>query len=640
LDGKRAQRAAFRPTASEVRDIGAVRHAAAAPSPGNLARPAGAAVPAGPVRPAAGTLTAGNLARAVRQEPQELEEVLRARFGFPAFRPHQREICEHLVAGRDGLLVMPTGAGKSLCYQLPGVARGGTTLVISPLIALIEDQVGKLRAQGFTAERIHSGLPREAARETCRAYLRGELDFLFVAPERLRVPGFPELLEKRPPSLIAIDEAHCISQWGHDFRPDYRMLRDRLPRRGGAPVIALTATATPEVQRDILEQLGIPHAVQSIHGFRRENLAVHVVEAPPSQRADMARELLEQPGRLPAIVYAPTRNRADEIASALARRFRCAAYHAGMESGARERVLDAFLSGELELVVATIAFGMGVDKADVRTVVHLSSPASVEGYYQEIGRAGRDGRPALALMLCSGQDRRMHEFFFERDYPETAELERVYARLGDEPVFKGSLARALGLDDEALDRILDKLWVHGAARIDHEDRVFRGSAEFRRTYPKHRASRAAQIAHMARYIHTDGCRMLALIRHFGDREDAGTPCGLCDRCDPQSALFTTPRPSTAEGARSPRPRRRAAPSPPAFTGDAPQKLVEALRAFRREEARARSIPAFRVLTDRVLYTLAQESPQSEAELLEVPGVGPSLVKRYGAKLIEILRDGG
>ncbi|MDB4976689.1 MAG: ATP-dependent helicase RecQ, partial [Myxococcaceae bacterium] len=181
---------------------------------------------------------------AARAPSRDLEAVLQARFGFSQFRPHQREVCEQLVSGRDVLLVMPTGAGKSLCYQLPGLARAGTTLVISPLIALIEDQVSKLCAAGIRAERIHSGLGREAARETCRSYLRGELDFLFIAPERLRVPGFKELLERRPPTLIAIDEAHCISQWGHDFRPDYRMLRERLPRRGAGPIVALTATAT------------------------------------------------------------------------------------------------------------------------------------------------------------------------------------------------------------------------------------------------------------------------------------------------------------------------------------------------------------------------------------------------------------
>jgi DNA topoisomerase-3 len=565
---------------------------------------------------------------------KSLDEVLRERFGFAGFRPHQRAVCEHLVAGRDVLLVMPTGAGKSLCYQLPGVARGGTTLVVSPLIALMEDQVSKLHAQGLAAERIHSGLSREASREVCRQYLRGELDFLFIAPERLRVPGFAEMLGKRAPALIAVDEAHCISQWGHDFRPDYRMLRDRLPRVGGVPLVALTATATPEVQRDILEQLGIPGAVTSIHGFRRDNLDIQVVEALPSMREDLLLGVLRQPGRLPAIVYAPTRDRANELAAAAAKRWKAAAYHAGLEASTRERVQRAFLGGELEVVVATIAFGMGVDKPDIRSVVHMASPATVEGYYQEIGRAGRDGARSLALMLCSPGDRRIHDFFFERDYPPTSELERVYAALGSEPQFKGSLARRLGKEDEELDRVLDKLWMHGGVLIDHDDQVTRGSSEFRRAYPMQRASRAAQLGNMASYVAGRGCRMLALVKHFGDREDSGKPCGMCDHCRPDPAI-QLPR-AMAPASRVERVERR--PSRRSLEGQAPSALVEALREFRREEARARSVPAFRIYSDRVLFALAQERPTSEAELLRVHGVSPSLTKKYGRELLRIMRS--
>ena len=466
-----------------------------------------------------------------------LVELLRTYFGFQAFRAHQQVVCEQLVAGRNLLLVMPTGAGKSLCYQLPGLARGGTTLVVSPLIALIDDQAGKLTAAGLRAEQIHSGRDRESARATCRRYLAGELDFLFIAPERLRVPGFTELLERRPPTLIAIDEAHCISQWGHDFRPDYRMLRERLPRTGAGPIVALTATATASVQDDIVEQLGMRDCVRSIHGFRRDNLAIRVRDAAPSARADLARAFLSEPGRLPAIVYAPTRSGADELAKALTPRLRAAAYHAGLEPLARERAQRAFLEGTLQVVVATIAFGMGVDKPDVRSIVHLASPASVEAYYQEIGRAGRDGDPSTALLLCSARDLRTHAFFFERDFPATSELDRVYAQLTSAPQPRAALARALELDEQPLDAALDKLRLHGGVLLDRDGGVARGSDAFRRTYPTHRARRAAQLDHMARFLETEGCRMLALVRHFGDREDSGASCGACDRCVPEGSAM-------------------------------------------------------------------------------------------------------
>src|SRR5580698_7995192 len=234
---------------------------------------------------------------------ESLTELLHRAFGHPNFRANQEAVCRAAVDGEDLLLVMPTGSGKSLCYQLPAIARGGTALVVSPLIALIEDQCAKLVAQGFSVARIHSGLDRAVSRQACVDYLNGTLQFLFIAPERLRVPGFPEMLAKRKPALVAIDEAHCISQWGHDFRPDYRMLGQYLPTLRPAPVLALTATATPAVQRDILTQLGFDDAAIFITGFRRENLAVEVVEVAPSQRPALAGELLLDADRRPAIVY-------------------------------------------------------------------------------------------------------------------------------------------------------------------------------------------------------------------------------------------------------------------------------------------------------------------------------------------------
>src|SRR6185295_19196746 len=229
-----------------------------------------------------------------------LPELLHSVFGFEDFRPHQRAVCDAVVQGQDVLLVMPTGAGKSLCYQLPGLARGGTTLVISPLLALIEDQVEKLKKLGLRAERIHSGRAREDSRAVCGRYVAGELDFLFIAPERLAVPGFSEFLARRPAGLMAIDETHCVSQWGHDFRPDYRLLGERLGALRPAPVIAMTATATPRVQEDIVQQLRLNGEKRFIQGFRRTNIGIRILEMNPSQRPEAVMKLLSETGACPA----------------------------------------------------------------------------------------------------------------------------------------------------------------------------------------------------------------------------------------------------------------------------------------------------------------------------------------------------
>ena len=317
--------------------------------------------------------------------PENLPGLLRSVFGFTQFRANQEAVCRTAIAGRDLLLVMPTGAGKSLCYQLPAIALSGTALVISPLIALMEDQVAKLAARGVRVARIHSGLDRSISRQACVDYLRGTLDFLFIAPERLRVPGFPEMLAKRAPALVAIDEAHCISQWGHDFRPDYRMIGQYLPalRDGSAPVpvLALTATATPTVQADIIAQLGMTNPARFIHGFRRDNLAIEVVELPVPERPYAICVLLSKRAHRPAIVYATSRKQSESLAEELSHLMPAAAYHAGLDAETRERVQRAFQSGRLEVVVATIAFGMGIDKPDIRTIIHAGLPGTLEGYY-------------------------------------------------------------------------------------------------------------------------------------------------------------------------------------------------------------------------------------------------------------------
>jgi len=497
--------------------------------------------PVGPVEAQARPAPSATAARA-QVPPERLRELLRSTFGFESFRPHQEPVCQAATRGDDVLLVMPPGAGKSLCYQLPGIARGGTTLVVSPLIALMEDQVAKLRKTGRSAERIHSGRERSESRAVLQAYLDGALDFLFIAPERLGVPGFVERLARRRPTLIAIDEAHCISQWGHDFRPDYRLLGERLPLLLPAPVIALTATATPTVQKDIVKQLALKAPRTFIHGFRRHNIAVEVVELSPGARPERAKAILAERSRRPAIVYAPSRKTAESVAGELSAVCSAEAYHAGLGARVRGDIQSRFLAGETEVIVATIAFGMGVDKPDVRTVIHLALPGSVEGFYQEIGRAGRDGKPSRAVLLHSYADRRTHEFFHRRDYPEPEQLNRIFQAVGGAGP-KEQLRARTRMDGDLFEKALEQLWIHGGVEISPDEEVSRGRSGWESSYAAQRARRVEQFEEMARFAEGPGCRMLRLVRYFGDAEDGGASCGACDRCAPKSAVGSVLRPA-------------------------------------------------------------------------------------------------
>ncbi len=671
-------------------------------------------------------------------EALDLDEALQRFFGFDGFRAHQREVCEAVVGGQDGLLVMPTGGGKSLCYQLPGLIRGGCTVVISPLIALMEDQVSKLQAHGLRADRIHSGRDREEQRAALRAYLDGELDYLMMAPERLRVPGFPERLASRPPSLVAVDEAHCISMWGHDFRPDYRLLGERLPAVVGqgadrVPILAMTATATLRVQRDIVRQLGMPTAQRFIRGFARDNLAIEVVETSPSQRVSRVVSLLRHAERRPALVYALSRRQVEELAEAIAEEgIGCAAYHAGMVSERRNSVQDAFQRGDVDVVCATVAFGMGIDKADIRTVVHVGVPATIEAYYQEIGRAGRDGQQSRAIALYSWADRRLHDFLRDRSYPPIGALRAVLRAVPGEGIDRERLLTASHLPEEVVEAALDKLWVHGAVAIDAGDNVtpLQGQRNaWAQAYEMQLAHRIAQLDDVFGWVRLPECRMRSLVQYFGSHDELRSGCGHCDHCAPEACTartFLAPsareigqmtrimdvlgggrsisagrlhrdhieglgvdrnayerllegleraglvngqtdtfekdgrtisyrRIQLGEGARGvvdlsnvllpvddgarttkkTRKRRRkgaaAAPAAPAPAAD--ERLVDELKAWRLAKARALGVPAYRVLTNRTLVALAAALPSSNAELLQVKGMGPRLVERFGEELL-------
>ena len=385
------------------------------------------------VRPAADVAARGAQAPQAPRPPVQADptQVLRDVFGFPSFRPGQRELVDAVLSGRDALGVLPTGSGKSLTYQLPARMLGGVTLVVSPLIALMKDQVEAMGRVGLRATFLNSALDAEERRSRVAAVRRGEYELVYAAPEGLEGAAGAALAGARL-SLVAVDEAHCISHWGHDFRPAYRNLAGLRARFGGAPVLALTATATPKVATDIAEQLGMRAPALFRGSVFRPNLQLQVVKKGgdgPGSRDEILDRVRARRGQS-GIVYCIARRSAESVADFLrSRKVKAMAYHAGLEAGERERVQDAFLGGQADVVVATVAFGMGIDKPDIRYVIHRDMPGSIEGYCQEIGRAGRDGEPSDCVLLYSWADVMAHDRLAEgTDDAATSRLQRQKAR--------------------------------------------------------------------------------------------------------------------------------------------------------------------------------------------------------------------
>jgi ATP-dependent DNA helicase RecQ len=634
----------------------------------------------------------------------DLEAAL-ARFGHAEFRPGQREAIEALLARGRLLLVAPTGGGKSLCYQLPASLLPGTALVVSPLIALMQDQVAALERRGLAATYLASTLEPGESRRRVAAIARGEFSLVYAAPERLAQPGFRALLEHLDCPLLAIDEAHCISQWGHDFRPEYLALGELVASHPKARVLACTATATPIVRDEILARLGLPSDTpQLVRGFARPELSLRAAEVASRREREAAvdsalAEALGAPGsgRGTAIVYSATRRAAEEEAARLAARgWRALAYHAGLAAQARDRAQRAFLAGEIELVVATNAFGMGIDRPDVRAVVHLAPPGSLEAYYQEVGRAGRDGRRALGLLLLSPNDlglrRRLIESAAEgaRPSPEVIEhkwnlfLELVrWAEGGScrhDAILRyfGDEAEALagcgicdvcarlavgedGASAEEVSTVVRKA-LSAVARVDGrfglgaavallrgaaDPRLARSGLDRTRTFGALAERGDAWLQRLLRrcvaagWVDFEGGERPVLRLTPAGREVMRGLRPARIELPPERVRSSRSEPArgAARPAREPgsqRPGDRAAAHAAALSADE-RGLFEALRAERLALARAAGVPPYVVAHDRTLVQIASEKPESPSELACLHGMGPARLARHGEAFLAAVR---